>query len=249
MITLNEAANLPRTLKSVSWAQEIVVVDSGSTDATVEIARKAGARVFEEPWKGFAAQKNSAIAHATGEWALSLDADEEVSPELAREMQELLASEPAFSAYRIPRLNHFLGRPLRHGGYWPDPKLRLFRLGAAQFAERPVHETMEATGPVGALKSPLLHHCYPTLEEYIEHMNRYSSAGARMLVDSGRTPRSLPALVWNALLNPAATFTYNYVFRLGFLDGREGLLQHLNHSVYIHWKFVKAWQKAKDAKL
>jgi glycosyltransferase involved in cell wall biosynthesis len=248
LITLNEAADLPRTLESVRWAQEIVVVDSGSTDATVEIARKAGARVFEEPWKGFAAQKNSAIAHASGDWVLSLDADEELSPELAREMQTLLSGEPACDAYRIPRLNHFLGRPLRHGGYWPDPKLRLFRSGTARFAERPVHETMETAGPVGTLKNPLLHHCYPTLEDYIEHMNRYSTVAAMMLVDSGRAPRSLPSLAWNALLNPAATFIYNYVVRLGFLDGREGLLQHLNHSVYIHWKFVKAWQMAKAAK-
>jgi glycosyltransferase involved in cell wall biosynthesis len=249
LITLNEAANLPRTLKSVNWAHEIVVVDSGSTDSTLEIARQAGARVFGEPWKGYAAQKNSAITHAIGDWVLSLDADEEVSAELAQEIQGLLAGEPPFIAYRIPRLNHFLGRPLRHGGYWPDPKLRFFRRGSAQFAERPIHETMEATGPVGALKGPLLHHCYPTLEEYLEHMNRYSSAAARMLVDSGRAPRSLPALLWNALLNPAATFVYNYVCRLGFLDGREGLLQHLNHSVYIHWKFAKAWQAARDAKL
>ncbi len=188
LITLNEAANLPRTLKSVSWAQQIVVVDSGSTDATIEIARSLGAQVIEEPWKGFADQKNSAIAHATGEWVLSLDADEDVSPELAREIQALLQGEPPFSAYRIPRLNHFLGRPLRHGGYWPDPKLRLFRKGAARFAQRPVHETMEADGPVGTLASPLLHHCYPTLEDYIEHMNRYSSAGCS---NAGRfRPRS-----------------------------------------------------------
>jgi glycosyltransferase involved in cell wall biosynthesis len=242
LITQNEAPNLPRTLASVSWAGEIVVVDSGSTDATLQIAREAGARVFAEPWKGFAAQKNSAIAHATGDWILSLDADEEVSPELALEIQLLLEGEPPFRAYRIPRLNHFLGRPLRHGGYWPDPKLRLFRRGSSQFLARPVHETMEAEGPVGRLKSPLLHHCYPTLDEYIEHMNRYSSAGARMLMEAGRGSHSSAAFAWNALLNPAATFLYNYFFRLGFLDGREGLVQHLNHSAYIHWKFVKAWQ-------
>jgi hypothetical protein len=164
-------------------------------------------------------------------------------------MQRLLAGEPQFSAYRIPRLNHFLGKPLRHGGYWPDPKVRLFRRGSTRFAQRPVHETIEATGPVGTLKNSLIHHCYSTLEDYIEHMNRYSSAGAGLLVDSGRAPRSLPALLWNALLNPLATFIYNYFFRLGFLDGREGLLQHLNHSVYIHWKYVKAWQAAKGARL
>jgi glycosyltransferase involved in cell wall biosynthesis len=250
LITRNEAANLPRTLASVGWAAEIVVVDSGSTDATVEIARQAGARVFEEPWKGFAAQKNSAIAHTTGDWVLSLDADEEVSPELAREIQALLAGEPIFSAWRIPRLNHFLGRPLRHGGYWPDPKLRLFRRGSAQFAERPVHETMQmvgkADGPVGQLKGHLIHRCYPTLADYIEHMNRYSSIAAQTLVDSGRAGSSWLWLAWNALLNPAATFLYNYVFRLGFLDGRAGLLQHLNHSIYIHWKFAKAWHIAQE---
>jgi glycosyltransferase involved in cell wall biosynthesis len=246
LITRNEAANLPRTLASVRWAGEIVVVDCGSTDATLAIARNAGAHVFEEPWKGFAAQKNSAIAHATGDWILSLDADEEVSPELAHEIQALLAAEPAFSAWRIPRLNHFLGRPLRHGGYWPDPKLRLFRRGAAQFADRPVHETMETDGPVGRLKGHLIHHCYPTLSDYIEHMNRYSSIAAEALAASGRAHRSWLWLTWNGLLNPAATFLYNYVFRLGFLDGRAGLLQHINHSFYVHWKFAKAWQRSQE---
>ena len=250
MIAMNEAANLPRTLASLrsvpEFVPEVVVVDSGSTDATTEIARAFGARVFEEPWKGYAAQKNSAIAHAAGDWILSLDADEELSPELAREIATLLEGEPECSAYRIPRLNHFLGRPLRHGGYWPDPKLRLFRKGSALFEERPVHETLKATGSVGLLKGHLVHRCYPTLEEYIAHMNRYSTEGAQLLANKGRGSRSLAAWIWNAFLNPAATFVYNYVFRLGFLDGREGLVQHLNHSVYIHWKFVKAWQAGRS---
>ena len=242
LITLNEASNLLRTLRSVNWAQEIVVVDSGSTDETVAIARAAGAHVFEEPWKGFTAQKNSAISHATCEWVLSLDADEEVSPELARELQVLLAGVPAFNAYRIPRLNHFMGKPLRHGGYWPDPKLRLFKRGLSRFAERAVHETMETHGPVDQLRNPLLHHCYPALEEYVEHVNRYSTLSAGMLVEAGRAPESMAMLLWQAVANPVATFFYNYVFRLGFLDGAEGLLQHLNHSIYIHWKYAKAWQ-------
>jgi glycosyltransferase involved in cell wall biosynthesis len=256
LITRNEAANLPRTLASVRMvlaiAQEVVVVDSGSTDTTVKIAHDFGARVIEEPWKGFAGQKNSAIDHATGDWILSLDADEELSPELAREIQALLAGDPPFAAYRIPRLNHFLGRPLRHGGYWPDPKLRLFRCGAARFADRPVHETLHFNGPSGqaegSLRGHLIHHCYPTLDDYIEHMNRYSTLGAQALIASGRVGSSWLWLAWNAIANPAATFAYNYFFRLGFLDGREGLLQHLNHSVYIHWKYAKAWQAARDKK-
>jgi glycosyltransferase involved in cell wall biosynthesis len=246
LITRNEAANLPRTLASVRWAHEIVVVDSGSTDATRSIAQSLGARIIEEPWKGFAAQKNSAIGHATSDWILSLDADEELSPELAREIQALLAGEPAFNAYRIPRLNHFLGRPLRHGGYWPDPKLRLFRRGAARFQDQPVHETMEADGPVGRLKGHLVHHCYPTIDDYAEHMNRYSTIAAQAIVAQGRAGRSRAWLFCNARLNPAATFFYNYVFRLGFLDGRAGLLQHLNHSAYIRAKYEKAWSLARE---
>ena len=245
LITLNEAANLPRTLQSVQWAQEIIVVDSGSTDATLSIAETFGARVFSEPWKGFAAQKNFAISKANCDWVLSLDGDEELSPELIREIQTLLAHDPTCTAYRIPRLNEFLGRPLRYGGYWPDPKLRLFRHGSAWFGDRPVHETMETTGSVGTLRNPLLHHCYPTLEDYIGHMNHYSTVAAQMLVDEGHAPRRFTAMLWNALLNPLATFFYNYIFRLGFLDGREGLMQHLNHSVYIHWKYVKAWHAAR----
>lgn len=246
LITRNEAVNLPRTLASVRWANEIVIVDSGSTDATLAIGESFGARIFEQPWKGFAAQKNSAIGHATGGWILSLDADEEVSPELSREIQTLLAGEPAFSAYRIPRLNHFLGRPLRHGGYWPDPKMRLFRRGTARFQDQPVHETMRADGPVGMLRGHLIHHCYPTIDDYREHMDRYSTIAARALVESGRASRSWVWLLWNARLNPVATFIYNYIFRLGFLDGREGLLQHLNHSAYIRAKYKKAWSFARE---
>jgi glycosyltransferase involved in cell wall biosynthesis len=244
LITFNEAANLPRTLASVRWAEEIVVLDSGSSDATREIARSEGAQVFEEPWRGFSSQKNAAISHATGDWILSIDADEEVSPALATEIQALMEGEPACEAYRIPRLNYFLRRPLRHGGYWPDPKLRLFRRGVARFEERLVHETVKSNAATGRLRHPLLHHCYPTLEDYIEHMNRYSTLGAEMLLASGcrRGP-----LMWASVVNPAATFVYNYVFRLGFLDGREGLLQHLNHSIYIHWKYAKAWRKASGA--
>lgn len=245
LITLNEAANLPRTLASVAWAHQIVVLDSGSTDETEAIARAAGAEFYFEPWRGFAAQKNAAIDRATGDWILSLDADEELSPALIAEIQQLLSQEKLEEkAYKIPRLNHFLGAPLRHGGYWPDPKLRLFPRDAARFRERAVHETMETPLPVAQLQGHLIHHCYATLDEYIEHMNRYSAAAARQLVAEGRAPRSLAALCAQAVLNPIATFVYNYGVRGGFLDGRAGLLQHLNHSAYIHWKYVKAWELA-----
>jgi hypothetical protein len=139
---------------------------------------------------------------------------------------------------------------MRHGGFYPDHKLRLFRSGAARLSEGVgPHSTPQFNGPRGYLKHNMQHYAYPTLSIYLEHMNRYSSEIALLLFAKGRTSRSIPALLWNAIANPAATFIYNYFFRLGFLDGREGLLLHLNHSVYIHWKFIKAWWLAQGKEL
>jgi glycosyltransferase involved in cell wall biosynthesis len=243
MITLNEAANLPRTLESVAWADEINIVDNGSTDGTQEIAAKYGARVFTEPWKGFGAQMNSALAKCTAHWILSLDADEVVTPELAEEVRALLAGTPEFPVYSVPRKNMIFGRWLRHGGLYPDRKLRLFQKGTAYWPEDiEPHSTGKWNGPTGALQAPLLHHQYPSLTLYIEHMNRYSTASVPTLLKKGKTSRGLSAFVWNVVLTPLATFAYNYIFRLGFLDGREGLLLHLTHSGYVHWKYAKTWQ-------
>jgi len=245
IITKNEEANLARTLASVRWANEFIIVDSGSTDGTAVIARELGAKFFTEEWKGFGAQKNFAIAKCTSDWVLSLDADEEVSPELANEIRALLACQPQFDAYLLPRRNFFLGRWMRHGGYYPDPKLRLFRRGAAQFEERAVHETIRPAGPSGHLRGDLLHHAYPTLDSYIEHMNRYSALGATQAIARGKTSRSLIGFLWNVWVVPIATFKYNYILRLGFLDGREGFLQHLYHSLYVSWKYAKAWEQSR----
>lgn len=245
LITKNEEANLGRTLASVHWADEIVIVDCGSTDRTAEIARAFGARFFVEEWKGFGAQKNSALEKCTGDWVLALDADEEASAELAAEIRALLGGTPECEAYFLARKNFFLGRWMRHGGYWPDAKLRLFRRGAARFEERAVHETAHCAGRTGRLQGALLHHAYPTLEGYLEHMNRYSTLGAEQAAAKGKTSRSWAAFVWNVWVVPVATFKYNYVFRLGFLDGREGLLLHLYHSAYVSWKYAKAWEGAR----
>lgn len=244
LITKDEEANLARTLASVSWADEIVIVDAGSTDRTGDIAREFGAKFFVEPWRGFGAQKNLAIGRCTGEWVLSLDADEEVSAELAAEMRALLSGKPECDAYFLPRKNFFLGRWMRRGGYWPDAKLRLFRRGMAEFEERAVHETAHSAGRAGTLRGCLLHHAYPRLDLYIEHMNRYSTLGAEQGAAAGKTSRSWPSFLWNVVLTPAATFAYNYVARLGVLDGREGLLLHLYHSAYVSWKYAKAWERS-----
>jgi glycosyltransferase involved in cell wall biosynthesis len=250
IITKNEEANLARTLASVRFADQIVVLDSGSIDRTIEIAHAANAAVYEEPWQGFAAAKNSAIAKCTGAWVLSLDADEELTPELQTEIQSLLSSNPPVDAYRIRRRNLFLGRWIKHGGFYPDPKLRLFRRAAAiltttpQFEDRPVHETIAFDGNAATLDYDLIHHAYPTLENYIEHMDRYSTLGSELLVASGKVSRSWPAFVCNVVLVPKLTFLWNYVFRLGFLDGREGLLLHLYQAAYTSWKYAKAWHSA-----
>lgn len=287
IITHNEEANLARTLESVKplvadGKGEIIVVDSGSTDRTIEIAKSYGAKVFVEEWKGYAAQKNSAIDKATGDWILSLDADEEVEPELASELTFFftkpladpaarldrakklaylvsrkgtkdvmrLAREQggdsgviaALTGFQVRRKNYFLGRWIKHGGFWPDPKMRLFRKGAARFEDRLVHEDAKLIeGVSGELKHALLHHSYPTLSDYIDHMNRYSSLGAEMAVAKGARGFS----VINIVVRPATTFIYNYFFRLGFLDRREGLLLHLYHAVYVSWKYAKAWELAR----
>lgn len=243
MIAMNEEANLPRTLASVSWADEIIIVDSGSRDRTLEIAQSFGAKTTYHAFGGHGEQKNVALDLCTSDWTLLLDADEVLTPELQAEIQQLLSGEPRFGAYWIPRLNLYFGRWIRHGGFYPDYKLRLFRRGAARLSEGVgPHSTPQFRGERGKLRHPMLHFAYPTLAVYLEHMNRYSNEIAQLLHQKGRDSKSLPAFVWNAVLNPAATFIYNYFIRLGFLDGREGLLLHLNHSVYIHWKFIKAWR-------
>ncbi|MGA8274435.1 MAG: glycosyltransferase family 2 protein [Candidatus Sulfotelmatobacter sp.] len=271
IITHNEEANLARTLESVKplvdgGKGEIIVVDSGSTDRTVEIATSFGAKVFVEEWKGYAAQKNSAIDKATGDWILSLDADEEVDSELIEELTgdrhealpagsgsrewcltmgrgssglERLKGQPA--GFLIRRKNYFLGRWINHGGFWPDPKLRLVCRGRGRFENRAVHEDVRVDGQTKSIPyGALVHRSYPTLSDYIEHMNRYSSLGAEMVVAKNRGRVRFSFI--NIVLRPLATFVYNYFFRLGFLDGREGLLLHLYHAVYVSWKYAKVWE-------
>jgi len=249
MITFNEEANIGRTLASVQplvadGKGEIIVVDSGSTDRTVEIAKSFGAKLFVEEWKGYAAQKNSAIDKASNNWVLSLDADEEVSSRLVEDITALFKTPSRPSGFFIPRKNMFMGRWIRHGGFWPDPKLRLFDRTSGRFEDRAVHETVEFRALTAEMVAPLIHHSYPTLSDYIEHMNRYSSLGAEMAVAKGNGKVRFSVI--NIVVRPLFTFIYNYFFRLGFLDGREGLLLHLYHAVYVSWKYAKAWELSRN---
>ena len=246
IVAMDEEANLSRTLASVSWADEIVVVDSGSKDRTCDIAREYGARVIVEPWRGYVAQKQYAIDLCSQDWVLLLDADEEVSCGLAEEIRAVLADPDALNAYWTPRKNLFLGRWIKHGGFYPDPKLRLFRRGLGVVAGHDPHDRVDFKPGVASrsrrFQNALVHYTYPTLTYYLGHMNRYSSLGAREALAQGHRGFSVASI----LLRPLATFVYNYIFRLGFLDGREGLLLHLYHAVYVSWKYAKAWELARS---
>lgn len=247
IVTLNEETNLGRTLASVKWADEIVVVDSGSTDSTCEIAHEYGTRIVVEPWRGYVAQKQYAIDLCTKDWVLLLDADEEVSAGLAQEIRTAIADPNAAAGYKLPRKNLFLGRWMRHGGFYPDPKLRLFRRGAGFVTGYDPHDRCELKPDVlqwtRQFHNPLVHYTYPNLTLYINHMNRYSSLGAQLAEAKGHRDFSVADIV----LRPFATFIYNYFCRLGFLDGPEGLLLHLYHSVYVSWKYAKAWELSRKA--
>jgi glycosyltransferase involved in cell wall biosynthesis len=249
IVAHDEEANIDRTLASVAWAEEIVLVDSGSKDRTCEIAREHGARVIVEPWRGYVAQKQYAVDLCTKDWILLLDADEEVSPGLAEEIRAAIADPNAASGYKLPRKNLFLGRWIKHGGFYPDPKLRLFRRGQGFVTGHDPHDRCELKPEIPRrprqFKNALVHYTYPNLTLYIAHMNRYSALGAQKAVAEGRRGFSFLDIV----VRPALTFVYNYFFRLGFLDGREGLLLHGYHAVYVSWKYAKAWEMSRTPDL
>src|SRR5271155_3398609 len=189
IVAMDEETNIGRTLASVRWADEIVLVDSGSKDRTCEIAREHGAQVTVEPWRGYVAQKQFAIELCTKDWVLLLDADEEVSAGLAEEIRAAIARPDAARGYRLPRKNLFLGRWMRHGGFYPDPKLRLFRRGQGFVTGHDPHDRCELTPGLPQrtrqLKHAMVHYTYPNLTLYIAHMNRYSSLGAQLAVEKG----------------------------------------------------------------
>jgi glycosyltransferase involved in cell wall biosynthesis len=240
IITKNEAAHIGACLDSVAFADEIVVLDSGSGDATCDIARQKGARVeATADWPGFGPQKNRALDLAAGDWVLSVDADERVTPELAREIQDVLRA-PDASAYRIPRLSRFCGRWIRHSGWWPDHVVRLFRRDAGRFSDAPVHERVEVQGRIGTLSAHFLHDPYASLEAFIDKINRYSTEAARSAHRKGRRT-SLPGIYGHA----AWTFVRHYLLRRGFLDGWQGLVLAGMAATGSFYRYVKLYQLGK----
>lgn len=236
IITLNEEARLPRALASLAFCDEIVVVDSGSRDRTVEIARATGARVETRDWPGYAAQKNRAAELASHDWILSLDADEEVSPALRAEIEALRAEpEPAFHAYSFPRRARYLGRWIRASGWYPDRKIRLYDRRVARWEGDYVHEAVRTDEPVGRLDGDLLHYTCDSLEEHLATLNRYTSLAAAERRATGRP------VGWRRLtLSPAWAFWRTYVLRGGFRDGFPGFVIAVMAAFYVFSKYAKA---------
>jgi glycosyltransferase involved in cell wall biosynthesis len=236
VITFNEAANIEAALASLAFADEIVVVDSESTDDTVAIARRFTDKVWVRPWPGYIAQKNFAAEQASHDWIFSLDADERVSPRLADEIRGLPA-EGAPAGYRIPRVTFHLGRWLRSTDWYPDYQLRLYDRRRARWAGRHVHESVRADGAVGRLNGEILHYAYRDLSHHLQTMDRYTTLAARQMFEDGRR-----AGWWDLALHPPAAFFRNYVLRGGFRDGVPGLIVSAMNARYVGLKLAKLWE-------
>lgn len=240
IITKNEAANIADCLDSLAFCDERIVVDGGSTDDTARIAQAKGAQVVSAPqWRGFGPQKNLALSQAKGDWVLSLDADERVTPALAEEIKRAVADGRA-DGYEMPRRSSFCGRPMRFSGWYPDYVLRLFRRGKARFSDAAVHERVICDGTVARLREPLVHFPVMRLEDALSRMDRYSTAGADMLVTSGRRVSFM-----SGILHGLWTFLRGYIFRGGFLDGREGFLLAVANAEGTYYRYMKAWLKGR----
>ena len=218
IITRNAAAQLLECLESVRFADEILIVDSGSTDDTRAVAERHGAKFLTQAWLGYGKQKQFAVGRAAHDWVLCLDADERVSPTLAHRLQEALRA-PAFFAYDMPRCNRFMGRWLRHGEGYPDPNLRLFHRGHARWSDDPIHEHVITDEPVERLDGDLLHATETTLADYLEKQNRYTTLQAERLHTAGKR-----VTAWRLVLSPVVRFVKFYFLRRGFLDGIPGFV-------------------------
>ncbi len=236
LIVKDEARQIARCLESVTWAEEIIVLDSGSRDQTVEICRRYTPHVYCTDWPGFGPQKQRALEYATQEWVLSLDADEYLSPALCQEIHQAICS-PHYVGYQIPRLSTYCGREMRHGGWWPDPVLRLFRRDCARFSSDLVHERVVVTGAVARLHAPLQHEAFVDLEEVLAKVNHYSTLAAVSAYQRG-VRSSLP----KAVAKGWWSFVRTYLLRRGFLDGREGLMLALSNAEGSYYKYLKIAQ-------
>ncbi len=233
IITKNEAEHISRCLASVNWVDEIIVLDSGSDDNTVDLCRTYTDKVFITDWPGFGMQKQRALNKAQGDWVLSIDADEVVTPELRQEIETALRQE-RYNGYEIPRLSSYCGRQMRHGGWWPDYVLRLFRRDCGQFTDSVVHERIIVQGQIGQLTTPLLHDAFINLDEVLHKVNCYSTLGAELLYQRG-----VRSSLSKAILKALWTFIRTYWLKAAILDGREGLMLSISNAEGAYYKYLK----------
>ncbi|MEW6136640.1 MAG: glycosyltransferase family 2 protein [Thermodesulfobacteriota bacterium] len=239
VITKNEADRIPTLFESIAVADEIVVVDSGSSDRTVELCQQRGAKVIYREWAGYAAQKQFALEAATGEWVLNLDADEALSPESAREIARALEdAPPAVAGFSMPRLSRYLNRWIRHGGWYPDRKVRLVRRGRGRWIGEGLHERLEVNGEVRDLERPLLHYVYRDISDQVRTINTFSSVFA----DHRARPGS-GAYLLLGVVHALGKFFECAVWKRGLLDGLPGLVIAVNSAFYVFLKHAKAWEK------
>ncbi len=241
IVTLDEEERIRACLESVAWADELIVVDAESRDKTAAIARELTDHVFVRPWPGFAAQKNFGLDRARGDWILSLDADEVVSPALRAEIAAIVERGGAHTGYAVPRRNVFWGRWIRHGGLYPDWQVRLFARGRGRFAERRVHESVTIEGSVGRLTGHLEHRSYRDVADFLARADRYSTLAAEEWVAAGHRPRPLVELV----ARPIGRFLGMYVGRAGFLDGWRGFLLAVLYGYYVLMRSAKVWERTR----
>jgi glycosyltransferase involved in cell wall biosynthesis len=237
IITRNEASHIAAALESVSWADETIVVDAESHDDTVEIARRLAGRVLVRPWTGYGDQKNFAAGLARHDWILSIDADERVTPELAKDIQRTVSASPGARGYKLSRVTFHLGRWIRSTDWYPDYQLRLYDRRHARWNDRLVHESVTVDGAVGRLAGELHHFAYRDLSHHLATIDRYTSLAARQMQGQGRH-----VTVVDLLLHPPFAFLRNYVLRFGIRDGLPGLIVSMLNSYYVMLKFAKLWE-------
>ncbi len=237
LITYNEEHNIAEALQSLAWADEIVVVDSGSSDATLEICRKFTDRVFHRDWTGYVDQKNFAAEQASHDWIFSLDADERSSPELGIEIQELASKGFHKPGYRIPRTAYFMGRWIRHGDWYPDYQLRLFDRKRGKWEGGRVHESVKTSEKPDFLRGEIYHFTYRSLSDYLKRLEIYSNLAAFDYMQQGNS-----ATLFKLICNPAAAFIKGYLVKRGFLDGTTGFAIAVMGAVSVFFKYAKIYE-------
>lgn len=233
IITKNEEHRIETCLQRLDWVNEIIILDSGSTDNTVELCKKYTPHVHETDWPGFGIQKNRAIEKASSDWILSIDADEIVTTELRHEIQQAILTDLA-NGFECPRLSSYCGQPIYHSGWWPDYVPRLFRRGKGQFSNHAVHERLEIDGVIEKLKHPLIHHSFDKLEQVLDKINHYSTLGAEQLYKAGKH-----ASLTKAIFKGSWSFFRTYILKGGALDGSKGLMLAISNAEGTYYKYLK----------